>query len=281
MPDKSKISGGPSSGILNPTLNETYEFIDTVISDFKTIFSKSEFIHLGGDEVETGACWEMNTQIKSWMDENSIKDGSELFYYFQKRVGELAKQKNVQTAHWVYDDNWSLKWDKGSILQYWGKSENIPKLKETYAEHQHILSVHDLFYFDCGLGNRYGTDLCNPYQTWARIRVFEPTEFYAEGSDQLLGGEGCMWSELNTPYNIFNKIFPKLAVISSIFWSEKLVEPYKWGDIVEELVSFRDYLKENGVEANQVSSRYCEVHPHEVFKKLENQDLSFIEQLFS
>lgn len=86
--------------------------------------------------------------------------------------------------------------------------------------------------------------------------MFEPTDFYSPDSDQLLGGEGAMWSELNTPHNVFNKIWPRLAVIASIFWSEKVEQPFNWGDEVEQLVSFRDYLKRNGVEANQITSRY-------------------------
>jgi hypothetical protein len=93
------------------------------------------------------------------MDENSIEDGDELFCYFLKRVGDIAKAANKTTTHWVYDNNWDLKWDEGSILQYWGTSKDIPTLQKVYPDHQHILSVHDLFYLDCGLGNRYRTDL--------------------------------------------------------------------------------------------------------------------------
>lgn len=256
MPDGSKIQGGPSSAVLDPSQEETYEFVDRVLNDFEDIFTTADFIHLGGDEVNTNVCWVQDPEVNEWMSQNGFDTGAEAFAHFQSRVGDLAKERELRTAHWMYHDNWDLQWDDGSIIQYWGDSMYIPTLKETYPDHQHILSVHDLFYFDCGLGNRYGVDLCNPYQTWARIRMFEPTDFYSPDSDQLLGGEGAMWSELNTPHNVFNKIWPRLAVIASIFWSEKVEQPFNWGDEVEQLVSFRDYLKRNGVEANQITSRY-------------------------
>ena len=131
------------------------------------------------------------------------------------------------------------------------------------------------------MGNRYGTDLCNPYQTWGSIRTFEPTDFYDPNDDQLMGGEGCMWSELNTPYNIFNKLWPRLGVISSIFWSSKVEKPFPWGDIVEEMVAFRNHLTSNGIPANQISSRYCEAHPHEVFERYEDQEFEEINKLFA
>lgn len=280
MVDDSKIHGGPASSVMNPTLNETYEFIESVINDFKKIFTKSDYFHLGGDEVQTERCWDADAKIKKWMNKHNMHNGEELFHYFQNRVGEIAKEANTRTAHWVYDDNWNLKWDEGSILQYWGASENIKTFQNVYPDHQHILSVHELFYLDCGLGNRYGMDLCNPYQTWAKIRMFEPTDYYQNGNEQLLGGEACMWSELNTVHNVFDKIWPRLAVISDIFWSPKLEAPFNWGNIVEGLVKFRDELRANGIPANQISSRYGEAHPHEVFGAFTG-DISRIEKYFS
>ena len=280
MADGSHIHGGPARAVLNPTLNETYDFIDKVLGDFATLFPKADFYHLGGDEVLTEDCWVQDSTIKAWMNENGISNGEEMFLYFQDRVGELAKQAKKQTAHWVYDDNFDLRWDEGSILQYWGDEEHIEQFKQTYPDHQHILSVHDYFYFDCGLGNRYGGSLCNPYQTWAKIRTFEPTQFYDADDDRLLGGEGCMWSELNNPDNVFNKIWPRLGVISSIFWSPKLETPFNWGNIVEELVKFRDGLRENGIAANQVSSRYCEMNPHIVFENVSHHEPDVIQEIF-
>mmetsp|Transcript_2117 Transcript_2117/g.2707 ORF Transcript_2117/g.2707 Transcript_2117/m.2707 type:complete len:135 (+) Transcript_2117:1377-1781(+) len=99
--------------------------------------------------------------------------------------------------------------------------------------------------------------------------MFEPSNYYDENDTNLLGGEACMWSELNTPENVFFKVWPKLAVISGIFWSPKVDGAINWGDVVEELVKFKDFIGINGIPANKISSRYCERHPQEVFKRFQ------------
>jgi hexosaminidase len=148
MPNDKSIHGGPSRAVLNPTLNLTYSFVSTVLDDFKLLFPNSEFIHLGGDEVLTEKCWVKNPEIKQWMKDRGITTGDELFHFFVQKVEEIAKKANVKTAHWVYDDNFDLKWDEGSILQYWGDKEHIIDFQKTYPDNQHILSVHDYFYLD-------------------------------------------------------------------------------------------------------------------------------------
>lgn len=196
------------------------------------------------------------------MDAHGIKSGKELFGYFNDRIRQTVN-KSIKTkqnnkpllGHWANGSNFSIKWDQASVLQFWGHEDALNNFKDAYPDHQHILSLQDKFYFDCGTGNKYGDSLCDPYETWAKIRMFEPTEYYKEGDTTLLGGEGALWSELATPYNVFNKIWPRLGVITSIFWSPKIEGLYQWDEIVAELVRFRKYLEDNGIPTNKISSR--------------------------
>jgi len=71
-----------------------------------------------------------------------------------------------------------------------------------------------------------------------------------------LGGEGTLWSELVTPYNIFTKVWPRLGAISNIFWAPSFNNTIPWGDYVENLAAFRQHLKENGIESSKISCRY-------------------------
>jgi hexosaminidase len=260
MQDGQYIVGGPPSAVINPIIDETYTFIAKLTKDLVEIFEEADFFHFGGDEVNASGCWLTDPDIKKFMDEHGMTKGTELFAYFNQRLRETIDDVFAETnqekpiAHWTHDGGFDIKWDQGSYLQYWGKSEEIPDLVKAYPDHKHILSPNDVYYFDCGTGNKYGDQICDPYKTWAMIRIFEPTD-YVEDESMILGGEGPLWSELATPYNIYNKIWPRLGVISDIYWGPKLKSPINWGDIVADLVHFRDYIQENGIPANKISSR--------------------------
>ena len=257
MPDAQTIIGGPAFAVLNPTLDKTYEFIANIVKDLIDIFPDADFYHLGGDEVNTSGCWTNNPDILKFMKENGIETGDELFKYFNLRLKETLQpileefNENATLAHWVRNEN--IDWEEGSLLQFWGNESEIPAFTKVYQDHFHILSINDKFYFDCGTGNKYGAQLCDPYQTWSEIAVFEPTNYYPEESENLLGGEGTLWSELSSPYVVFPKIFPRLAVISNIFWAQKQGPRIPWGDFVENLANFRNYLSDSGIDSGKIS----------------------------
>eukprot|EP00343_Euplotes_focardii_P010310 CAMPEP_0205826890 /NCGR_PEP_ID=MMETSP0206-20130828/30152_1 /ASSEMBLY_ACC=CAM_ASM_000279 /TAXON_ID=36767 /ORGANISM="Euplotes focardii, Strain TN1" /LENGTH=403 /DNA_ID=CAMNT_0053127217 /DNA_START=139 /DNA_END=1350 /DNA_ORIENTATION=+ len=163
MPDGQTIVGGPAFSVLNPTLDDTYEFIANIIKDLLDIFPDADFYHLGGDEVNTSGCWTNEPQIQEFMKENNMTTGSELFAYFNTRLREtlepILQQANngVELIHW--SNSFGIDWDEGSLLQFWGNEDKIPTLIESYPNHKHIISPNNKFYFDCGTGNKYGAAL--------------------------------------------------------------------------------------------------------------------------
>jgi len=56
---------------LNPTLNATYDFLDSLISELASLFTTSPFLHLGGDEVPT-ASWTNNGTVAAWMEQRGF-----------------------------------------------------------------------------------------------------------------------------------------------------------------------------------------------------------------
>ena len=267
MPDNNTIVGGPSSAVLNPAKDKTKSFLSYLARDVVKMFDKSDFYHFGGDEVNVDACWSSNPEIQQYMEEHGLKDGNELFDYFNAEIQTIINNfTDKPVVHWIWEQDFHTHWKNDSVLQFWGDSYSIPEFKSLFKNQKHILSPTDFFYLDCGYGNRYGQQLCNPIKTWAHMYTFEPTDYYAEDDETLLGGEACMWSELNTPYNVFNKVWPRLAVLAHIYWSPKLPLPLQWDKIVKDLVTFRNYIQNNGIPANKISSRYGETHPYEVFQ---------------
>lgn len=50
MPSGPLINGGPPTGVLNPALNQSFTFLQNILTDFNTQFPDN-LVHLGGDEV--------------------------------------------------------------------------------------------------------------------------------------------------------------------------------------------------------------------------------------
>ncbi len=60
VPDAYKVKGGPPSGVLDPSVNKTYDLISGILTDLNATFT-SNYVHLGGDEVATSCFIESPT----------------------------------------------------------------------------------------------------------------------------------------------------------------------------------------------------------------------------
>ncbi|VAX26736.1 beta-glycosyl hydrolase, partial [hydrothermal vent metagenome] len=65
---------------INPTKEETYEFLDNLFGEMTALFP-DEYFHIGGDE-NNGKQWDANDSIQEFMKENNIKDNHDLQAYF-------------------------------------------------------------------------------------------------------------------------------------------------------------------------------------------------------
>ncbi len=77
--------------ILNPIINFTYEFIENLLNEVKTVFPDEPFIHLGMDEVYY-ACWESNPNITEWMIKNNFNLTKDVEQYFMERTLGIANK---------------------------------------------------------------------------------------------------------------------------------------------------------------------------------------------
>ena len=85
-----------------------------------------------------------------------------------------------------------------------------------------ILSPHDIYYLDCGLGNLWGGgSWCGNYKTWANLYSYElDYNFDAKNKHKILGGELCAWGELNNDDNIELNLFPRAITVAEKWWSK-------------------------------------------------------------
>ncbi|XP_045167590.2 N,N'-diacetylchitobiase-like [Mercenaria mercenaria] len=86
---------------INPCLNATYSFVETILTDLQSIYKgiqKLERVHLGGDEVPDGV-WENSTICQSLLHDSSL-DHSTIKKMFIVRVADIAHKHGLKISLW-------------------------------------------------------------------------------------------------------------------------------------------------------------------------------------
>lgn len=74
---------------LNPTLDETYTVLGSILNDIIAATGTST-MHLGGDEVVYG-CWRADPTIVKFMSDKGWTDYDQLMNYFVLKADEIAR----------------------------------------------------------------------------------------------------------------------------------------------------------------------------------------------
>ncbi|KAG9488093.1 hypothetical protein GDO78_007736 [Eleutherodactylus coqui] len=188
-------SGKPtgSFGPINPILDTTYSFMQTLFHEISLVFP-DQYLHLGGDEVDF-SCWRSNPNITKFMAEQGFgTDYRKLeSYYIQKLLDIVTKyHKGYVVWQEVFDNHDQLKPE--TVVEVWKENGYQQEMAAvTAAGFQVLLSAP--WYL-----NRisYGQD-------WIPAYRVEPTNF-----------TGVFWC-LFTPTNLFvhNSILLEQHVVCS------------------------------------------------------------------
>lgn len=95
----------PPAGHLDPTKNQTYEVIDSVLKDLAYYFP-DEIVHMGGDEIIQG-CFSHKPSIDEWVKNEGP-------YNNVHSVGDLAQYFRVRQRDLLDKDKVAMYWDQGS-----------------------------------------------------------------------------------------------------------------------------------------------------------------------
>lgn len=89
--------------VMNPALESTYKFMETVIKDIKTIYEEAGVpltgIHIGGDEIARNG-WSGASKAQKFMKDNDIADERELHAYFVRRIAKILKDNEIPMYGW-------------------------------------------------------------------------------------------------------------------------------------------------------------------------------------
>jgi hexosaminidase len=197
-PELPRPGGGLFPYALDPTREETYEFLDGLFGEMADLFPDPYF-HVGGDEV-SGDSWRSDERIQQFMDENDIEGTKGLQGHFTSRVLRIVSDHGKVGVGW--DSILGGELPAGTVAQVW-----LPGVDPGQA--RSLVSAG--FYLDHMLhaGKHYTN---------------EPLDHLPEASHAgLLGGEACIWGEAIDSSTIDSRIWPRAGAIAERLWSPREV----------------------------------------------------------
>ncbi len=251
---------GWKDNVLNPCMESTYRFIDTVVDELIKMYQEAgvplQAIHTGGDEVPDGV-WEKSLLCQEIEGDKKNR----LSEVFITRFNTILKSKGLKTAGWEeialkkvngkYEVNHNL--DKENIRPYiWNSIWNTDMQDVSYrlanAGYDVVLSNVTNLYFDLAyekhpeeIGYYWGG-----YVNTRKVFEFTPeniphcaykdqygneitpeslekfTALTEQGKKHVLGIQGQLWGEnAKTPEIAEYLIYPKMIALGERAWSKQ------------------------------------------------------------
>lgn len=197
---------GVSPYALDPTREETYQFIARFLGEMATIFP-DPYMHIGGDETPAPD-WKTNPRIRAFMRAHNLKDSAALQAYFNRRVLKILTGLHKHMIGWDEILNPAL--PKDIIIQSWRGEASLAQGAE--QGYQGILSAP--YYLD-GMKSAATHYLADPLPSSSPLTP--------EQRKLVLGGEICMWGEQIDAGTIDSRMWPRTAAIAERFWSPENV----------------------------------------------------------
>lgn len=197
---------GVFEGLLDPTRQEVYDFLDKFFDEVVSIFPDA-YLHIGGDEVNPEE-WKKSERVKAFMKQENLQNMAEVQTYFNARIYKILKAKNRNMMGW--DEIFHAGIPKEIAIQSWrGKSALYKAAREG---HKGILS------------NGYYIDLIESAEKhYLNDPLPADVDLKPEEIANVLGGEATMWSEHVTMETVDSRIWTRTAAIAERFWSAREV----------------------------------------------------------
>eukprot|EP00945_MAST-04E_sp_MAST-4E-sp1_P006967 g6967.t1 len=207
---------------LNVANNFTFQLYEGLLSectggkashkDIPSGLFPDNFIHLGGDEVNT-ACWTSTPAVKSWLDAHGMTP-DQGYAYFVKKVADVAISQGRRPIQWseVFD-HFKTELPKDVIVHIW---KSVTNVTEVVADGYNVL-------LNVGYDAK-SWYLDNLNVNWTAVYLNEPCEKVPDDlCPKILGGHGEMWGETVDTSDIAQTVYPRMAAIAERLWSPRSV----------------------------------------------------------
>lgn len=222
---------GVSRNILNPE-ESTVAFCKAVLAEVMELFP-SEFIHIGGDEVEKHH-WENSERIRQLCAERGLKDMTEMQSWFIGQINGFLEANGRRMIGW--DEIADGELPKNAAVMWWRADQGRQAVQAAAATgHDIVVAVSSHLYFDFYQSeDRKNEPLAiDGFTSLEKVYHVDPIfdGFNGPSARHVLGAQGQLWTEyIPAMKQVEYMAFPRACALAEVVWSP------------EETKNFSDFL---------------------------------------
>lgn len=217
---------GVSPDILCPGKEETFEFLENVLSEVADLFP-SKYFHIGGDEcpkVRWQECPDCQARIKELglVATDKLTAEQQLQCYVTSRVQEMLAKKGKVIIGW--DEILEGDLQEGAVVMSWrGAKGGIEAANRGFKA---IMSPYEYLYIDYAQVEEKDLDKEPMAMEGAlpieKVYSFEPFDGIPdEQTDNILGVQTNLWTEyIGTNEYLEYMLLPRLSAASELQWTQ-------------------------------------------------------------
>jgi len=230
------------SGVYCASNPASYRLLEDILDEVLELFP-SEYIHIGGDEVNKRN-WENCPSCLKLMQEKGY-DSHDLQSHFINHFDEYLKKKGRKLIGW--HEILEGKLSESATIMYWGGINSVPEYLR--KGHPTVLTTGSHLYFDHYQSlSKHEPVAFGGYSPLKKVYDYEPVPegLEKEFSDLIMGVQGNVWTEyMPAPGRVEYMVFPRMAALAEIAW---LAEGKKdWGKFRAKMLAITERYKKIGI----------------------------------
>lgn len=228
--------------LLDPT-GPVYEVLDNLLTEFAGV-QDAGYVHLGGDEVHSYACWNSSAKVQAYMKKEGIPAGNmtALREHFQYQVQLVVQKHGLNSVFWQEVFEVGTKLLNTTVINSWSSAQSV--LDVARAGQPVIQS--DGFYLD--QQRPRGENFYFLEDTF--FAMYGPVwvgDLEPEYQKNVLGVSGCQWGEQVDSYALSQRLWPRASAIAERAWSPASVNSTDPNVVIPRVGAMRCELLQRGV----------------------------------
>lgn len=220
--DTSRSAGYSTQNVWCVAREENYQLLEDILGEVCDIFP-SEYIHIGGDEVDT-SYWERCPHCSALYQREDMAHHSELQERFMERLVEILARNGKRAVMWNEAAE-SGRLSHDVVICGWEGGEESRKVAE--EGYPTVVMPGEYFYFDMRQSKK------EDGHNWAGVVTLEKCYsvnldkmgFSERAQRSVVGFSGAFWSELyithRHKYNNYleYQTFPRICALAEVGWT--------------------------------------------------------------
>ncbi|HEV2391928.1 MAG TPA: beta-N-acetylhexosaminidase [Verrucomicrobiae bacterium] len=222
-PFSTDMSGGVFPGVYCAGNDETFNFLENVLSEVMELFP-GKYIHIGGDEVPKQS-WMNCEKCQARMKAEGLKTGRELESYFVRRIEKFLNSRGRRLIGWSEIREGGLA-QNAAVMDWIGGA-----FEAASAGHDVVMTPTAYCYFDHYQSTNHATEphAIGGFLPLNQVYAFDPipADLEAQYRSHIIGAQANLWTEYVPSFkHVQYMAFPRLCAMAEVGWSPQQERNY-------------------------------------------------------